>query len=94
MLPKNDCQYIFSDEFLFDKESFIVCDVVNNIVIFEFGKCLFCERPVLPEETFGFDFDHIIRLEKHHGISWLVNNGYSWENTILTEIDYCAQTVT
>ncbi len=53
------------------------------------GKCQMCQRAVLSEETPGFDFDHIDRVSKHRSISFLVCNGYAWENTILPEIEKC-----
>ncbi len=55
----------------------------------DIGKCQICQREVLPEETPGFDFDHIDRVTKHRGISVLVCSGYAWENTILPEIEKC-----
>jgi len=54
-----------------------------------FGKCEMCKRGVLPGEISGFDFDHKNPTEKHHGISKLASRGFSWEKTILPEIDKC-----
>jgi len=54
-----------------------------------FGKCVLCERPVSEEETTAFDFDHINPQDKHFSISYMVHAGYSWERSILPEIDKC-----
>ena len=63
-------------------------DKLNKLKL-KFGKCEMCERPVLEAETTGFDFDHIIRVTKYHDISFLTRSTYSWENTILPEIEKC-----
>ncbi len=69
-------------------------ELVNDLKLFggankKFGKCEMCERPVLEGETSGFDFDHIDPTKKYHGISYLVQHNFSWENTIRPEIDKC-----
>ena len=63
-------------------------DKLNELKL-DIGKCEICKRIVLERETSGFDFDHIDQTEKHHAISKMVSFGYSWENTILPEIDKC-----
>ena len=48
-----------------------------------------CERIVKEEECSGFDFDHLDEYIKRKNISYLASCAYSWEKTLVPEIEKC-----
>ncbi len=55
----------------------------------EIGECSECCRKVTEKETQGFDFDHLDTYPKFRAIASMVDEKYSWNKSILPEIEKC-----